>query len=92
MPIDNLFTGWDGQAVIEWPEWRARLTISATPPLRNLVIYSPADQDFFCIEPVTNITDAFNAADRGEPDTGMIVLEADETAGGIVTYTTAVAD
>ncbi|WP_374650903.1 aldose 1-epimerase [Dongia sp.] len=82
--IDNVFTGFAGKAEIAWPEFGTRLKLAADPALRQLVVYVPdaatqaaeraaGTPDYFCAEPVSNITDAFNLADREE--TGMIVLE-----------------
>lgn len=73
--LDNVLTGWDGRAVIHWPERRARLVLEAEGPLRFLVLYTPPGEDFFCAEPVSNCTDAFNLANDGRSDTGMLVLE-----------------
>ncbi|MGQ0662676.1 MAG: aldose 1-epimerase [Pseudomonadota bacterium] len=72
--MDNGFTGWSRHAVIEWPEWNARLTLRADAPLSFLVVYTPHGEDFFCVEPVSHCTDAFNLAAQGRDDTGMIVL------------------
>jgi aldose 1-epimerase len=38
------------------------------------VVYSPAGEDFFCVEPVSHCTDAFNLAAQGRADTGMLTL------------------
>jgi aldose 1-epimerase len=46
------------------------------------VIYTPAGQDFFCVEPVSNANDAFNMAARGVPDTGTVVLAPGEVLAG----------
>jgi len=84
--IDNAFAGWSGAATIEWPEQRTRLHLAATEPLRFLVVYVPdaateatesavGRTPYFCAEPVSNMTDAFNQAAAGRRDTGMIVLE-----------------
>lgn len=86
-PLDNNFLGFGGRAVIEWPEWNARLRIEADPIYACLVVYTPARQDFFCVEPATNCVDAFNLADAGRTDTGLIVLEPGDTATGDVTFT-----
>ena len=51
-----------------------------------LVVYTPAGQGFFCVEPATNCVDAFNLADAGRTDTGLIVLEPGDTATGDVTF------
>ena len=85
--LDNNFVGFGGQAVIEWPEWNALLRIDADPVYACLVVYTPAGQDFFCVEPATNCIDGFNLADAGRTDTGIIVLAPGDTAAGNVTFT-----
>lgn len=60
--IDHCHTGWDGVARILLPEERLRLTLTASRELKWLHIYSPPDQDFFCIEPVSHMPDAVNRA------------------------------
>ena len=85
-PLDNNFTRFGGRAVIEWPEWNARLRVEADPVYACLVVYTPAGRDFFCVEPATNCIDGFNLADRGRRDTGLIVLDPGDTAAGDVTF------
>ena len=77
--IDNVFTGWQGNAVIEWPEQDARLSISATEDLAHLVVFSPAGETYFCVEPVSHCPDAFNLVTMGRRDTGMVVLQSGES-------------
>ena len=89
--LDNNFVGFGGQAVIEWPEWNARLRIDADPVYACVVVYTPAGRDFFCVEPATNCIDGFNLADAGRTDTGIIVLGPGDTAAGDVTFTPEVA-
>jgi aldose 1-epimerase len=73
--LDNVFTGWSGEAVVTWPEREARLTISAAQPLLSfLVVYTPPGRDFFCVEPSSHCTDAINLAREGVADTGVRVL------------------
>lgn len=78
--LDNVFTGWNGVARIIWPERNASLIIEASAPLGCLVIYTPRHEPYFCVEPVSNITDAFNLAETDEIATGLIVLGPGETA------------
>jgi aldose 1-epimerase len=52
--LDNCFDGWDGHASIAWPTRRLRLDLEASEPFRHAVIYTPAGQRFFCIEPVSH--------------------------------------
>ena len=78
--LDNVFVGWDRTAVITWPEQRAQLRLSARGPLATLVVYTPPGEAFFCAEPVSHITDAFNLAAAGRQDTGMLSLAPGESA------------
>ena len=87
VPLDNNFVGFGGRAVVEWPEWSARLELAADPLFTCLVVFTPAGQDYFCAEPATNCIDAFNLADMGRLDTGILVLAPGETATGTVTLT-----
>ena len=57
---DHVFTGWDGAAVINWPEAGTCLRIRAHHLPRYLVLWSPADADFVCVEPISNLPNAFN--------------------------------
>ena len=83
--LDNVLTGWDGRVVIHWPEHRARLAIEAQGPLRFLVLYTPPGESYFCAEPVSNCTDAFNLANEGRSDTGMLVLDPGESVSAWLT-------
>lgn len=85
--LDNNFLGFGGRARVEWPEWNAGLEIVSDPVYSCLVIYTPEGRDFFCAEPVTNCIDAFNLADQGRTDTGLIVLDPGDTAAGDVSFT-----
>jgi aldose 1-epimerase len=73
--LDNAFTGWARTATISWPERGAKLTVQADAPLGFLVVYSPPGEAYFCAEPVSHCTDAFNLAAQGRDDTGMLLLE-----------------
>ena len=77
--LDNGFEGWDGMAHIEWPALKLGVDLIASPLFSRLVVYAPAGQDFFCVEPVSHMTDAFNRAADGETDTGMRILAPGET-------------
>lgn len=85
--LDNVFVGWDGHAVVAWPERGARLRLAASEPLRTLVVYAPRGRSFFCAEPVSHITDAFNRASAGQVDTGMLTLAPGESVRATFTLT-----
>ena len=82
--IDNCFSGWDGTAVLSWPERRQKLQITATQPFRHLVIYVPRGQNFTAIEPVSNMNDGLNRMQAGI-DHGMRILAPGETLEGAIT-------
>ncbi|HEX2501951.1 MAG TPA: aldose 1-epimerase [Methylomirabilota bacterium] len=89
--LDNAFVGWDGQAVVAWPERGIRLRLAAPGPFGVLVVYTPSGQPFFCAEPVSHTTDAFNLAATGQRDTGMLVLAPGESVRGAFTLTPEIA-
>jgi aldose 1-epimerase len=68
--IDHCFTGWGGEARIEWPEHGLALVMRARTPY--LLLYRPPGLPFFALEPVTHPVDAFHLP--GRP--GLAVLEA----------------
>jgi len=84
---DNCFVGWSRRATIDWPELGARLVMRAEPPLDYLVVFTPARRPFFCVEPVSHVTDAFNLAEAGRSDSGILVLEPGETLSTAVVLT-----
>lgn len=85
--LDTAFAGWSGSARIDWPERHARLNMRASPSLGFLVVYTPPGERYFCAEPVSNCTDAFNLAAAGRTDTGIVVLAPGERLEGEVTFT-----
>jgi aldose 1-epimerase len=66
--VDNVFTGWRGRAELRGGPVEVRL--EADGALAWLVVYAPPGRDFLAIEPVSQMTDAFNRDARGERDTG----------------------
>lgn len=59
--LDNCFAGWSQQAEIYWPEYRLRLTLVASDALRHLVVFTPENQNFFALEPVSHANAALNS-------------------------------
>jgi aldose 1-epimerase len=65
--LDHCYSGWSGSATIEWDDAdaRSRVELSAAP-LEHLMVYVPADRDFFCVEPVSHAINAFNVPGSAE--------------------------
>jgi aldose 1-epimerase len=72
MPIASEFEGWSGCAAVDWPQLHLRVCLVTTPALRHAVMWVPTGQDFFCFEPVSHASDAFNRL--GNAAHGMEVL------------------
>jgi aldose 1-epimerase len=76
--LDNCFNDWGGVAWIGLGTMR--VAIEATEAFAHLQVYTPAGQDFFCVEPVTHRPNAINGAP------GMTVLEPGQTLAGSVRF------
>ncbi|WP_321859124.1 aldose 1-epimerase [Paraburkholderia tropica] len=80
--LDNNFSGWRREALIEWPAEGRRLTLRASAPLDYFVLYSAAGLPWFCAEPVSNTTDWLNLqldGLAGRLDVGGTVLAPGES-------------
>ncbi|MCX8507244.1 MAG: aldose 1-epimerase [Alphaproteobacteria bacterium] len=65
MNYDHCFGGWAGSVAIE-QAGGLKFNLGATPA-NYLVIYTPQDKDYFCVEPVSHRTNALNDPDP-DPD------------------------
>lgn len=69
---------------IRYEEPALTITIQPDPAFRYAVVYAPANLDgapcrFAAVEPVTHVTDGFNLLEGGRGDTGVRLLDPDET-------------
>jgi len=78
--LDNALINFQQQAEIIWPEWGVKADISSSDNCQFLVIYSPENEDYFCVEPVTHCTDAINLEAQGNENTGIKILKPNEKA------------
>ncbi len=60
--LDAAYAGWRGTAEVVWPEGRASLVMTASTA-DTLVLYSPRDAEFICVEPLSNCPNGFNLPD-----------------------------
>lgn len=77
--LDHCFSGWQGRAVMTWPQSKVRLVMEASPNFGHLVLYSPPGKSFFALEPQSQMNDGFNFLARGEQGTGVVVLQPEES-------------
>ena len=73
--VDTVYTGREGPLLIEWPDREIGARIEPSPDLGFTTLYVPEREDYFCVEPVSHMTDAFN---RHTSVTGARVLAAGE--------------
>ena len=57
--LDHCFDGWAGAARID----DEALSLKLTSSLPYLVVFTPSDKPFFCVEPVSHANNALNMAD-----------------------------
>jgi len=69
--VDTAYTGRAGNLEIAWPERDLALTLEPSDNLAFTVVYTPAGEDHFCVEPVSHMTDAVNRPGEG---TGLAML------------------
>ena len=74
---DTYLSQWGGRATLHWPDGH-ELALHADAAFAHLVVYTAPGSDFLCVEPVTNVADAFNLAAAGETRTGLQVLAPGE--------------
>lgn len=86
LELDTCFGGFDGNAKIAYPSRGYRIDIDAKTDFNHIVVWSPAGENFFCVEPVTNANDAFNLASRGIAGTGIKTLAPEETLSETVAF------
>ncbi len=59
LSFDNCFEGWTGPARIRDEKFSLQLSSS----LDHLVVFTPQDKDYFCVEPVSHVSNAIHMAD-----------------------------
>jgi len=75
---NNCYSGWDGRATIHDPVRGLEVTIRASGPLRDLMLYTPPGAEFFCLEPQSHTTGAVTRARGQPPATPLHILAAGE--------------
>jgi aldose 1-epimerase len=59
LSFDHCFEGWQGAARLR----DERLSLRLTSSLSYLVVYTPADKSYYCVEPVSHVSNAIHMAD-----------------------------
>ncbi len=83
--FDTCFDGFKGKAKIIYPSTGLSIEMTADEQYGHVVLYSPRGKNFFCLEPTTNASNAFNLAASGVIGTGMKSIGPNQTMTGSVT-------
>ena len=59
LAFDHCFDGWKGPARIR----DERFSLQLSSSLQHLVVYTPPERDYFCVEPVSHVSNAIHMAD-----------------------------
>ena len=82
--VDDSFVGWGGRAQLSWPERGVTVELVADAVFRFVQLYATADDDFLCVEPVSNANDGFNLLAAGMAGQGVQILAPKERLAGAV--------
>jgi aldose 1-epimerase len=87
--IDDVYFGMtpENPAVIDFRDKKLRITLKASADFTHLVVYTPADQPWFCVENQTCSTDAHNLYARGfVKESHLQIVDPDKSASGWIEY------
>ncbi len=87
LELDDVFVGFGGKAIFDWAASNVRMTMSCSENLNHVVIYTPPHPNesdnhaagFVCVEPTTMVNDGFNRHHHGQAETGVVILEPNQT-------------
>jgi len=82
--LDDVFSGFTGIATLDWPQSNVSMRMQCSENLGHIVIYTPTTDsgdpdEFVCIEPVSMVNDGFNRFDAGHHETGVVMLEPNQS-------------
>ncbi|MBL4854318.1 MAG: aldose 1-epimerase [Robiginitomaculum sp.] len=70
----SAYCGWDGRAMLHWPQSGLKLVMRTEPPQAHLLMWAPKGETFFCVEPASHGIDGFDLAQRGAQHVGGFML------------------
>lgn len=71
--IDHCYEGWEGPALIRQPDGPLDIRIETGASIGDCTLFAPPGRDFFCFEPVSHLTGAFEHADKQR--SGLVIVE-----------------
>lgn len=71
--LTQFYSDWDGNATLSAADG-ATIQMTASSGLQHLVLYRPPNATFFCVEPVSHVSNAAHLAQQGHTGTGWQTL------------------
>jgi aldose 1-epimerase len=86
---DDVYAGIEPSrpAVIDFRDAHLKITLSASEDFKHMVLYTPKDQPWSCVEDQTCSTDAHNLYSQGlKTESNLLIVEPGKTATGWVEF------
>lgn len=86
--LDHCLSGWDGRAVLDWPDRGLTLEMTADPVFAHVMVASPLSPVHGAVEPVTHVPDPFAIEAREPGASGLATLAPGQALSGTVRFVT----
>lgn len=83
--FDTCFGGFEEQARIVYPSKDISIDMTTNDLFHHIVLFAPKSKNFFCLEPTTNASNAFNLAADGVIGTGIRSIGPGQSLTGSIT-------
>ncbi|MBQ7413249.1 MAG: aldose 1-epimerase [Alphaproteobacteria bacterium] len=83
--FDTCFGGFEEQARISYPARDISVDITTSDIFHHVVLFAPKGKNFFCLEPSSNASNAFNLAADGVIGTGIRSIGPNQSLTGNIT-------
>ncbi len=84
--FDTCFGGFEETAKIAYPSLGKTITMTTNELFHHVVLFTPKGKNFFCLEPTTCASNAFNLAANGVIGTGIRSIGPGQTLVGNITF------
>lgn len=84
--FDTCFGGFEEQARIVYPSKDISIDMTTNDLFHHVVLFSPKGKNFFCLEPTTHASNAFNLAADGVIGTGIRSIGPLQKLNGHITF------
>ncbi len=84
--LNDVLTGCQPEEPVRivYPAWKLQVDMHSDPVFQHILIFAPAGQPYFAVEPMSNVNDGFNLYVNRIPGSGVFVLLPGEEKSGMV--------